>query len=390
MRGTLSVVVILMSSFVGSLANGVHANGICPWGGEAGPPGWGGATAETKRELQPEPATQATIDLFRSHQIVMFGETHGNKQEYEWLCRLVQDPAFADRVDDIVVEFGNSLYQKSVDRYIAGEDIPLDQVQKAWRNVIGAVGPVSPVYAQFYRAVRESNMRRRGGHQMRVLLGDPYGDWEKIRNAEDLGPYLGHRDQWYAQVVQDEVLSRKHRALLIMGAGHFLRRNGPGLVEQAVRAAGVQPYLIVFGTNAAGSYDDLDPRFNKWPVPAIADLHGTWVGDLPAMPVLTGGMVAADSLKMSDVADALLYVAPRDRLTAVLMPKSELAGTPYGEEVNRRLKIQTGQTMGFSDESETPQFQRPAQQTVSDGVHRVPINPPKSVNDPLPPRPPSQ
>lgn len=348
------------------------------------------AVSQANPEPKADPATAAMVDLFHSHQIVMFGETHANKQEYEWLCGLVQTPEFAERVDDIVVEFGNSLYQKSVDRYIAGGDVPLEQVQKAWRNVIGAVGPVSPVYARFYQAVRTSNMRRPRGHQMRVVLGDPYGDWEKINNAEDLGPYLAHRDEWYAQVVHDEVLARHHRALLIMGAGHFLRRNGPGLVEQKIRGAGVEPWLVVFGTNAVGGYDDLDARFDKWPVPTIVPLHGSWVGELPAMPVVTGGIVAADSLKLTDAADALFYAGPRDVLTSVTIPKAHLAGTAYGKEVERRLKIQTGQTMEFADDAEAPQYHRPPQQTVSTGVHRIPINPPKSINDPLPPRPPSQ
>jgi hypothetical protein len=39
----------------------------------------------------------------------MLGEIHSNKQEYEWLDALVANPQFADRVDDIVMEFGNSL-----------------------------------------------------------------------------------------------------------------------------------------------------------------------------------------------------------------------------------------------------------------------------------------
>jgi hypothetical protein len=335
-------------------------------------------------------ATAAMIEAITTHQVVMFGETHADKQEYEWLCKLLQTPDFADRVDDIVVEFGNSLYQRTVDRYIAGEDIPEEQVQKAWRNVIGAVGPVSPVYGWLYKAVRESNRRRHGKHQIRLLLGDPYGDWDKINNAEDLGPYLAHRDEWYAQVVKDEVLVNKDHALLIMGAGHFLRRNGPGLVEREIRAAGGDPYLVVLGTNAVGSYDDLDRRFDAWSLPAIVPLAGNWVGALPAMPVVTGGEVAPNPLKMADVADALLYVGPRDALTAVNVPRSELDDTEYGKEVNRRLKIQTGRTMEFSAASEEPQFRRPAQQTVSSGIHALPPAPPKSVNDPLPPRPPSQ
>ena len=348
------------------------------------------ASAERKREPKPEPATSSMVDLFRSRDIVMFGEVHDNRQEYEWLCQLVKSPEFAQRVDDIVVEFGNSLYQKSVDRYIAGETVPLAQVEKAWRNMIGAVGPVSPVYGEFYKAVRTSNLERHGGHQIRLLLGDPYGDWTKIKTREDLGPYLGHRDQWYAQVVQDEVLSKHHRALLIMGEGHFLRHNGPGTIERAIQAAGIQPYLVVFGTNAVGGYDDLDRRFETWPVPSIASLSDTWVGDLPAMPVSTGGIVAPNSLKMADVADAMLYVGPGDKLTEVFVPKSELVGTAYGEEVKRRLLIQTGRSMDFTEEPEAPQFRKPPQQIVSDGVHSIPPNPPKSINDPLPPRPPSE
>ena len=199
-------------------------------------------------------ATAAMVDAINTQRIVMFGETHANKQEYAWLCSLVRDPAFHARVDDIVIEFGNSLYQKSVDRWIAGEDVPMAQVEKAWRNVVGSVGPVSPVYAQFYQAVRESN-RMSGSHKVRLLLGDPYADWEKITDAEGLGPFVTHRDEWYAQVVKDEVLAKGHRALLIMGAGHFRRSNGPGLIEQKLRASGADPYLVVFGTNVVGAYE---------------------------------------------------------------------------------------------------------------------------------------
>ena len=352
-------------------------------------PGQGNAAAP-QGQVQPQDATQAMIRAISAHQIVMFGETHGNKQEYEWLCKLVKTPAFADRVDDIVVEFGNSLYQKTVDRYIAGEDIPQAQVEKAWRNMIGAVGPVSPVYGWFYQAVRASNLERRGEHKIRLLLGDPYGDWNKINNAEDLGPYLGHRDEWYSEVVKEEVLTHHHRALLIMGAGHFVRRNGPGPVDQAVRAGGVQPYLIVFGTNAVGGYDDLDHRFDAWSLPAIVALSDNWLGELPANPVLTGGSVAPNSQKMEDVADAMLYVGSRDTLTQVFVPRSELVDTTYGKEIQRRLQIQTGRTMDFAEASEGPQYQKPPQQTVSNGIRRLPPNPPKSINAPLPPRPPSQ
>ena len=351
-------------------------------------------TAQIEQQANPLDATTAIIRAFDDHSIVMFGEVHGDKQEYEWLCKLVGNSEFANRVDDIVVEFGNSLYQRSVDRYIAGEDVPLEQVQKAWRNTIGSVGPPSPVYEWFYKAVRESNMRRRGQHQMRLVLGDPYGDWDKIKTAEDLGPYLGNREQWYSQVVKDEVLSKHHRALLIMGAGHFRRRPEPGFIEHEIRAAGADPYLVVFGTNAVGDYDNLDKRFDVWPAPVIAKLAGNWVGDLPAVPALTGGLGPATSLKLAEAADAMFYGGPRDTLIEVRMPRSELYGTPYGKEIARRMVIQTGHSLSFLfDQTDAPQFERPQPKIILWSPplsSAMPPNPPRSIHDPLPPRPPSQ
>src|SRR6266496_4010649 len=94
--------------------------------------------------LRPENATAAVLKAFETHDIVMLGEIHNNKQEYEWLDALVANPAFADRVDDIVVELGNSLYQKSVDRYVAGEVVSIADVQRAWRSTLG-LGPPPPI-----------------------------------------------------------------------------------------------------------------------------------------------------------------------------------------------------------------------------------------------------
>ncbi|MDX6463163.1 MAG: hypothetical protein QOE55_6860, partial [Acidobacteriaceae bacterium] len=84
-----------------------------------------------QEDPSPKNASAAVLQAFETHDIVMLGEIHGNKQEYEWLQSLVANPEFADRVDDIVMEIGNSLYQKSVDRYIAGEAVPIEEVQRA-------------------------------------------------------------------------------------------------------------------------------------------------------------------------------------------------------------------------------------------------------------------
>ena len=97
---------------------------------------------------------------------------------------------FAERVNDIVVEFGNARYQEVIDRYIAGENVPFEQVRGAWRDTVGALGPVSPVYGEFYRAVRAVNQKLPRQRRLRVLLGDPPIDWSHVRSREDIALYL--------------------------------------------------------------------------------------------------------------------------------------------------------------------------------------------------------
>ncbi len=345
----------------------------------------------------PKNATAVVLQAFETHDIVMLGEIHNNKQEYAWLQSLVSNPDFADRVDDIVMELGNSLYQKSVDRYIAGEAVPIEEVQRAWRNTLG-LGDPPPIYGDLYKAVRDMNMRRHGKHPMRVLCGDPYIDWDKVKTGDDIGPFLGHRDQWYAQVVKDEVLPKHHRAFLIAGSNHFMRGrrhrhrhnqwDNPGYIEPELRRAGAKTFLILAGTNAVKGYDDLDHRFDSWPAPSIALLNGNWVGELSAMPVITGGTAEIQPpVKLKDAADALLYLGPRDSLISVEAVREEVDGTAYGKELHRRMTISGFDIPFVPDTKESPQFDRPE---PADGPPAKFPDPPKTMDLPLPPRPPGQ
>jgi len=55
---------------------------------------------------------------------------------------------------------------------------------------------------------------------------------------------------------------------------------------------------------------------------------------------ITQGRGPALPLKLKDAADALLYLGPPTSLQTVPMPQSELAGTAYGNEIERRIKLQ--------------------------------------------------
>src|SRR5260370_37439461 len=96
-------------------------------------------------------------------------------------------------------------------------------------------------------------------------------------------------------------------------------------------------------------------------MPATVSLPNNWVGDLPAMPVLFGGCEPTTPVKLGQLSDAMLYVAPRDSLRHVFMPRSELDGTAYGKEIARRKTIEFGQPLNVHDEKEVPEFERPTQ-----------------------------
>ncbi|HVN03664.1 MAG TPA: hypothetical protein VMT86_04550 [Bryobacteraceae bacterium] len=320
---------------------------------------------------QPQEPVQGIAGLFATYRIVMLGEIHGCRQQYEVLSRLVANPAFGDRVNDIVVEFGNAKYQQLVDRYTAGENVPFEQVQKAWRDTVGALGPVSPIYGEFYKAVRDANRKLPAQRKLRIVLGDPPIDWEQVRSREDVGLYLPFRDEFYASVVRYEVLARRHKALLIMGEGHFRRNGGrPGAIEYELLMAFVKPYVIVPGSDTVRGYDDVDPRFAAIAAPALIEMKGNWIGSLPA-PARGGAAATWDQ-----TADAYLYLGPRDRLTLLKNRRSDLDGTAYGRELQRRLAILFDKPPDFLPKSD--------RETEQPAFSRTPAPPPPL---PAPPKP---
>jgi hypothetical protein len=85
-------------------------------------------------EPTPEPAVPAILAAFKKYEVVAMPEAHGMKDIDDFIFSLIRNPAFPEKVNDIEVECGNSLYQPVLDRYIAGEDVPFSEVRKVWRN----------------------------------------------------------------------------------------------------------------------------------------------------------------------------------------------------------------------------------------------------------------
>ena len=163
---------------------------------------------------------------FADHPLVAVGEDHGDVAVHDLLRRLVSDPRFSRVVDDIVIEAGSARHQRVIDRFVAGKRVSRRALTATWRDSIGggALGTWdAPIYEKFLRAIRQVNRERPADERLRVLLGDPPVEWEKVRTREQLHRWADQRDSHYATVVDEQVMRKGRRALLIAGMFHFHR-----------------------------------------------------------------------------------------------------------------------------------------------------------------------
>lgn len=333
------------------------------------------APQDTGNESQ-NPIASDPIEGIRAalddHFIIAIGENHGHEQLYEWLELLLRNPGIQERVDDIVVEYGNSLYQDVLDRYIAGEDIPFEQYSKVWRNTVVSPNTVwdCPVYELFFRFVRELNATLPEEHRYRVIAGDPPIDWSKIHDRNDLKPYFD-RPAYFADIVEREVLDQGRRALLIAGGGHFTRVCRVRESRHAVRWAEVtivahlelrfpgSTYIVQSMARAGDAYDP--SKLEYMPRGALVGIADTWLGALPANSITTmrnydgTPFTLYGNATFADMVDAIIYWGPESEAGYSEPSASIYRDEVYWAELNRRSQIVRDQSMDPSlrDEAES-------------------------------------
>ena len=237
-------------------------------------------TKPTASEPIPEPAIPAILAAFDRYEIVAMPEAHGMKDVDDFILALIRDPSFATKVNDIEVECGNSLYQSVLDRYIAGDDVPFDEVRKVWRNTTQAICSQSGFFEQFFPLVRAINQKQPTAKRLRVLAGDPPIDWDKVKTSEEARKFLD-RGPSIVSVLEKEVLSKHRKALMLFGTFHLMH----GTEDSDVSTYEKDYPHVTFVISDLGIYDtsrqdgSISP-FALWPNPSLAVTKGTWLGAL--------------------------------------------------------------------------------------------------------------
>jgi hypothetical protein len=171
--------------------------------------------------------------------VLGLADTHQRKIDSDLRIRLVRDPEFVRKARFLMVEFANTADQPILDRYINGEDVPLVELRRVWRNTCCGDTWDSPVYAEFLAAVRDVNKTLPLNERVRVLAGDP-----------PAGTPTTLRDASAVSVLRNQVLEKGGKALVIYGGGHL--GYGTGAITRAVQ--NMRPGRI-FVASAMGGKD---------------------------------------------------------------------------------------------------------------------------------------
>ena len=292
----------------------------------------------------------ASVDACGSHSVVALSEgTHGNEQGLAFQLSLIRDPRFALRVNDIVLEGPNARYQDVMDRYVRGEDVPVELLRRVWDDTTQqqANGPMwGGEVPETYRVVRQLNVSLPPEHKLRILLGDPPIDWDQVKAKGEPGKWVALRDTFPAELIEREVLAKHRRALVVFGSMHFQRKQmlanyesageGPlATVVSALELSGSRTKVFSVWTATGTDLSDLQPEVSTWRVPSLVVLRGTVLGaadfsryvPTESNPMASTRFAIRDgkllpisrdewrSLRMEEQFDAVLYLGPRSAMT---------------------------------------------------------------------------
>lgn len=307
------------------------------------------------QDAPPEPAIPAILKAFETYEVVALPAAHGEKDIDDFILSLIRDPRFPTLVNDIVVECGNVRYQPILDRYIAGENVPFTEVQHVWRDTtVQQMCGASGFYEQLYPLVRSLNQHLPASSRLRVVAADPPIDWSKIRSYEDLTPFFD-RDGSIASVMEQEVLSKHRKALMLFGIFHLLHGGGPGDGDAVTRYERHYPgrtfVISEFFNYGTGDepLGDVNAPGGVWP--SLLRTKHSSLGRLTLdsfipSPITTDqdcnvidAFTGNSSKTVTNQIDAFLYLGPQKLRLTEPLPADIALDRAYRSEWLRRMKL---------------------------------------------------
>lgn len=323
-------------------------------------------------------ATVGIFTAFQTHPLVGLGDHHRMAQELDFYAALVHDRRFAKDIGNVVVEFGDAAQQTTIDRYVAGENVPYDQLRKVWADTVGWIPTVTALgYMNFYAQVRVVNQGLAPEQRIHVWLGDPPVDWSKIRARSDF-PEIPDRDRYAADLIDSQILAKGKKALVIYGTYHF---NGQGSLKELVEQHHPRAFFVITpyaGFIEKSCSDTFEQTTRAWPKAALATpvrntvlqnqmrlpgCHFRQPGPINFPTNMTEAQKEQALVDMEDIdsgvaGDALLYLGPAASLTWSPFAPDLYLDADFREEMNRRSLIRTGKPFSGPSVEDNPMSPR--------------------------------
>jgi hypothetical protein len=337
------------------------------------------------------PALPAILAAFDKYEVVGMSAAHGLKDLDDFILLLVRNPRFPEKVNDIVVECGNSRYQSVLDRYIAGENVTFGEVQKVWRNTTETMCGTSGFYEQLFPLVRAINQRLDPKRRLRILAADSPVDWERLSpaNIANAPEEYFDRDRSIASVMKKEVLSKNRKALMLFGVLHLMHGSPDDNVAVTIYEKdypGVTFVVCDLTFFRGVSQDAPHDPFAAWPVPSLALAEGTWLGSLdkshffpPPIWFDQDCNVVNEFRKkdlqtpMAELVDAFLYLGPAEFALNEPMPADIALDANYMKELRRREAV-------FSDPEATTKSEKQRDEEIVGSAETPLLEWPKPPN----------
>jgi outer membrane protein OmpA-like peptidoglycan-associated protein len=284
--------------------------------------------------LHPKQAAELITQAFDRFPLVALSEMHGNVESKEFLARLIREPGFAGKVNDIVIEFGNARYQDVLDRYIAGETVAREALKPLWEDTTQVSGIWSlPLYEEILADIRAVNSALPPAQRFRVLAGDPPIDWRTVTSPAD-DDMNDWRDAHYAWIVERRVRDLNRKALLFIGGAHISRKViFPNSLIHLLDARYPAQTLVVSVVDVGSMDPSIAKSLSAWTPPAAAMVRGTWLGRSDLQMV--GAQFSRGTVE--DDLDAILYLSASP-LVFQPPPRDEPHGS-HSNELRRRRRL---------------------------------------------------
>lgn len=281
-------------------------------------------------------APEGIVEAFQTSDLVLLGERAWSKLDADLRNSIARTPYVWRTIDDIVIEFANSMHQDVLDAYVLRlEPVPIEELRKVWRDTTQPGTWESPVYQEFIEIVRRANMMTPEAERIRLIAGDPPIDWVSVHRWADTAPYRD-RSGFMVDVIGREVLDKGRKALVIYD-WEALPRNPSRGTNVTTRLAAEYPQARVFVVmtvpDESPAIPELEETIEIKQRPALVKLARSSIGMWPAQTLFEG---AKGSLKQ--MADGLVYMGNlRDR---PMRPSAQAArDTAYVRELRRRHTI---------------------------------------------------